>query len=787
MTDNMATSECTILNTSTMFILQGILIFLVTLIGNSNSNSEVCPSLCRCLDKSSIITCRRAGMTHVPEFPSTTIVADLDQNDISILYNYTFDTASRIEIISLEDNGVIHVEGGAFLSVPDLEILRLGKNHISYLPRDIFQNNRKLEVLDLHGNSFTQIPDYVMFPLHRLQLLNMSFNSLTTPMLGQGFKVTTKIGTIDLTGNNLVALESHVFQATLWWDDKVKHHLNLSYCNIQHIFPNTLNQLYHLDSLSLEGNDAIPYEQLKMALNELSISSFEILNLSRMNITDIYEFFHRSQHRNLVKLSLSNNYIRELRSRTFYYLTKLRFLDLSFNELTSLGDLDGLANVEYLYLSHNFLEKIHATTFDGLQLLRVLDLSHNRLLNVDDTPFQNLFDLQILNLGSNHLTSFAITTGFENLEVLSLGSNRLRSMYSVGMLMKLRNLDMSANEIDFLGPNTFSRGQSLTAVNFSHNLISFLDGNTFADSSVDVLDISHNKLTSLHYYGLQGVKSLYAQANAIKNISVDAFYRLNTLSLVNLELNDIHWLPRYLFTPVYTLKSISLSHNPLGGYLQRTGVLAGFSKLETLNLAGVGLKQIPSKLFSNMSFLKSLDISSNKLSSVDSYAFQNASRITFLNMSHNLLTVPSIETLQSLPHLQIVDLSGNPFQCTCELMPFRNWLLVTNTTVLNSIDPNFYYCSGPAEWRGVSVLDFQLDSGTCSHQEKAVIFASIGCTLLIIILTIIFAIYRYKRWSKNKLDRTQYRAINHMDTGNQIQINSNTQTELQQHCVKEWV
>ena len=106
-------------------------------------------------------------------------------------------------------------------------------------------------------------------------------------MLGPRFKVTTKVATIDLGGNNLVVLESHVFQATLWWDDKVTHYLNLSYCHIQHIFPTSLSQLYHIDLLSLEGN-VIPPNQLKLALDDLSISSLEILSLSKMNIKNIY-------------------------------------------------------------------------------------------------------------------------------------------------------------------------------------------------------------------------------------------------------------------------------------------------------------------------------------------------------------------------------------------------------------------------------------------------------------------------------------------------------------------
>ncbi len=752
-----------------------------------HSDRDACPAQCRCLDKSSVVTCTKASYTHVPRFPSTTLVVDLDHNDVSILFNYTFDTAPRIQIVSLEKNGIIHVEAGAFLSLPNLEILRLGKNRISHLPRDVFQANRKLQVLDLHSNSFTEIPDYVLFPLHSLQILNMSYNSLTTPMLGQGFRATKKLRTIDLTGNNLVALESHVFQATLWWDDSVTHHLNLSFCNIQHIFPNSLNQLYHINALSLNGNGAIPRAQLKSALEDLSISSLDVLDLSRMNITDIFEYFSRAQHRNLVELVIAHNRIKRIKPRTFYYLNSARRLDVSHNELLSV-DLGGLSSLEHLFLSHNKLQKVSHTTFDGLTSLKSIDLSHNQLTTVSETTFQTLFDLHTLDLGSNLLTSFSIT-GLETLETLLLPSNRLRSMLSVGMLMKLKQLDMSDNEIDFLGSETFSGGQSLTAVNLSHNLISAIDGNAFADSTVDVLDISYNKLTSLHYYGLQRVRKLFAQANAIKNVSVDAFFRGHELAELDLSGNRVLWLPRYLFTPVSALKSLSLSSNPLRGYLERTGeataVFAGLHKLETLNLANVGLTHIPTKVLGNLTLLKSLDVSRNKLSSLEIGAFQNISRLVFLNLSHNLLTVPDFNALRTLPHLQKIDFSSNPFQCTCELMPFRNWLLVTNVSVVNSIDPTFYHCAGPAEWKTISILDFHLESATCSRHEKAVIFASIGCTFLLILFAFMFAIYKYKKWSRNKLDRTQYSAISYTDTATHVQLNVHNHSELQNG--KEWL
>ena len=768
-----------------MCLFKWIQFCIIFLLATDFSDANVCSTFCTCSREDTIVTCNNASLTRVPNLPSTAVTVDFENNDISILRNYTLHTSPRIELVNLENNGIIHIEAGSFVSLPDLEILRLGKNHISHLPRDIFQANRKLEVLDLHSNSFTEIPDYVMLSLHNLQILNMSYNSLATPMLGQGFKGTKKITTIDLTGNNLVALESHVFQATLWLDDKVTHYLNLSYCNIQHIFPNTLNQLYHIDFLSLDGNDAIPPEQLQLALDDLSISSLEMLSLSKMNITDIHPYFNKSQHRNLVKLILSHNKIRHIRDRTFYYLVKLRLLDISHNYLKTLNNLDGLSNLQYLYLSHNELTSISETLLEELTLLKVLDLSHNLLVNIDDTPFQTLFDLQSLYLGSNDLTSFAITTGFENLETLSLQSNRLQSMLSVGMLMKLKNLDLSDNEIAFLGPSTFSQGQSLKAVNLSHNSISVIDGNAFSDSIVDVLDISYNKLISLHYFGLQQVKRLYAQANVVRNISVDAFFRQNTLLELNIEQNQISWLPRYLFTPVYSLRAISLNSNPLGNYLERTEeshvIFGSLRKLEKLKLANVSVKLIPAALFDSLTSLKSLDMSRNQILDITPEIFHNTTNLTFLNVSCNSIKSPDINTLQHLRHLETIDMSHNPFHCTCDLIPFRRWLIDTNVTVLGPIA-----CEGPREWAGTSVRNFHLDSSACSSHTKLIIFIAAGCTLLLLLTCILFSIiYKCGKRKKRKLNKLDYSSIRYADKEAHIQYNP--QSDMEMRSKKEWM
>ena len=739
----------------------------------SSGYQDVCPSRCKCLDKGSVLTCRQSSLTYVPTLLSTTMVVVLDDNHIRVLRNSSFDSAIRIEIISLEKNSMVRLEIGAFELLSEMRILRLGDNRLSYLPRNIFWNNRNLEVLDLHGNLFTQMPDNIMYPLHNLKLLNVSYNQLTSPNLGRGFQFTVQLSSLDMTGNNFFSLEPHIFVNILRWDAQVTRFLNLSYCNIRHVYPNALSQLYQLESLSLEGNSGITRTDLHTALRDLQAAKLRTLNLSRMNLTNVYEFFHRLQHRKLQHLDLSFNNIEEIQQRTFYYLMDLRSLDMSQNLLDGVGDLSGLTKLESLNLAYNRIKHIEYTSFEGLQALRVLDISHNRLTSVNEGPFDNLWDLAHLDVSCNKIESFFISSGLENLETLLIRSNHIMNLDFIKNLLRLKKVDVSYNKVERVVGQLFARGHNFVMVNLSRNEIAEIDGDVFQGSSHETVDLSYNHLTTLPYFAWRRLQKLYIQGNVIANISARAFSGLATLTDLWVNNNCLREFPRGCFSDTPNLRRLALSSNPLGTFLQRpstSSIFSSLGRLESLSLANVSVEILPSFMFTNQTQLKTLDLSMNKLSALPPATLAQMTRLVFLNISHNELTEPDPVTFHDLPRLRILDASGNPFLCTCELMRFRNWLDVTAVSLpgVRNRSSGQYQCTGPPEWKRVPLLDFHLESNTCSHHENAVIFASIGCTVLAVILTILFGVYRYKWWVKRKLHRTQYSVI---DDASTVQVN----------------
>ena len=103
-----------------------------------------CPMLCRCLEKGSIITCRHAGLHHLPTLLTTTMFLDFDDNHLTVLRNGTFVAAHRVEMLSLQNNQLQTIEEGTLSLLTDLHTLLLGGNLLSSLPADIFRYYYKI-------------------------------------------------------------------------------------------------------------------------------------------------------------------------------------------------------------------------------------------------------------------------------------------------------------------------------------------------------------------------------------------------------------------------------------------------------------------------------------------------------------------------------------------------------------------------------------------------------------------------------------------------------------------
>lgn len=324
-------------------------------------------------------------------------------------------------------------------------------------------------------------------------------------------------------GNDFESIPSDVFEITQWWDDHVPRHINLSYCNTRYLGEQVFRPVPRLRSLSLAGNVRLRAAELELALAGLRppATALETVILSHTNVTDVQSLVQRLQTAtNITRLELAYNRIRDVPKRTFFFLSELRHLDLSHNEIVRVDGLSGLARLEYLCLAFNALERVESSMFEGLHELRHLDVSYNAIVgDLDADALLGLFNLRTVDIGGNRIRGVVVDGGgLESLEALSASWNRISDLRFVGRLPRLRSVDLSRNAIERLSDDLFPLRQRVELLNLSGNAISDLATGALRHGSFGTVDLSWNSLTTLDDVGWKIVNVLLLHDNDITQV-----------------------------------------------------------------------------------------------------------------------------------------------------------------------------------------------------------------------------------------------------------------------------
>ncbi|XP_067131821.1 leucine-rich repeat-containing protein let-4-like [Centruroides vittatus] len=217
-----------------------------------------------------------------------------------------------------------------------LVLLLLMDGKLSKVPINALKNLNGLRVLSLAGNEIRNVPSLRSLPLHHLSLASNKISSLPKDTFPPVLK------TLSVTHNQL----------------------------------KTLNEsMLHLKDLAW----------LFVSSNWLTSLSGELTGMKSLEM-----------------LSASNNNIKDL-GDSFKNLKKLKYLHLDHNLIRKLRNgLHSLFNLRSLNLSFNFIRKLYGKEFINLLHLETLDLSHNQLESVGDT-FKYTRKLETLILSANKL------------------------------------------------------------------------------------------------------------------------------------------------------------------------------------------------------------------------------------------------------------------------------------------------------------------------------------------------------------------------------------------------
>lgn len=430
---------------------------------------------------------------------------------------------------------------------------------------------------------------------------------------------------------------------------------------------------------------------------------------------------------------LLNAWIQQLGTNNQNAFVQLKHLDLSDNNLTNLTWImfKDLPNLRALNLSQNAIcnEHIHSQLFQRITQIQHLDLSYNQIKSIVTERLYTGVNSTENHNGSTKQSSITssipstegIFINMPELRKLILNNNQIndlpRNTFVTNGLPNLQFLNLAHNQLSVIPFQIFQPLDALQYLDLSSNrLMTFLD-NFFIDNvALVVLNLRNNtidKVLSNSFYGLRQLIELDLSDNHITNIDRNAFDSLDALQRLNLCMNNLSTIPTTLFERLLQLKYLNLSRNKFK--ILPNGIFANQFALEQLIIDETSLQKTnnwisrkPNEI--NKDILKQLRMLSMRnnphLHEIDAITFRSLSAIEYLNLSGNGLHVLPNEIgeltelmhldiskndltsipkqLNTLQHLELISMTGNRYNCDCQMVWLTAWMNETRNRTMNS-------------------------------------------------------------------------------------------------------
>ncbi|XP_039988240.1 leucine-rich repeat and IQ domain-containing protein 1 [Xiphias gladius] len=246
---------------------------------------------------------------------------------------------------------------------------------------------------------------------------------------------------------------------------------------------------------------------------------------------------------------------------------------------------------------------------------------------LQSTGCKSLQEVTTVTLGDLPGCSLSPLAQCTHLQSLTLRRCGLKSLEGINQLPQLCYVDVQENDISFVDCENMS---SLRVLRLGHNKLTSIHGLSGAEN-LDVLDLSHNSITRIA--GLESMRRLHW-------LSVDHNQLISSKGLRD----------------VYTLLHLDCSHN----HLASVEGLENMALLQTLDLRANSLTEPPS--LNNHILLRELHLDDNSISSLQGLVVCWLPLICHFSVAQNRITLlPSMSDFVSLANL---DLS---FNCLSEL------------------------------------------------------------------------------------------------------------------------
>ncbi|VVC28808.1 Leucine-rich repeat,Leucine-rich repeat domain, L domain-like,Leucine-rich repeat, typical subtype,Leucine [Cinara cedri] len=249
---------------------------------------------------------------------------------------------------------------------------------------------------------------------------------------------------------------------------------------------------FRLKSHNLNFNKTVKYIKLKSNYFEKFPQFNKLPNLQRLELT--------CSHFTTIPKKLPPN---------------IQYLDLSFNILSEIKNLDNLSKLVKLDLTYN-IDLAEINNLDNLTNLAEINLSDNCIRSIKG--LDNLINLRKLILSNNKITKLQCLDKLINLKELILIGNRITKIENL-KLPELNYLDLSVNKIETI--QNLHECPKLKKLRMCYNNIETIE-NLQYNTLIEHLDLFMNEINNINgIFCLKNLNILVMDYNPITNEDVE--------------------------------------------------------------------------------------------------------------------------------------------------------------------------------------------------------------------------------------------------------------------------
>ncbi|NXD26329.1 TLR4 protein, partial [Spelaeornis formosus] len=558
--------------------------------------------------------CIGLNISGVPDgIPNTTQNLDLSFSNLKSLGSNYFASVPELQLLDLSRCHLHTIGDNSFMDLHRLSTLILTANSLQHLGKTAFHGLTSLKKLILVETNRTSLSELPIGHLHTLQELNLGHNSISSLKLPEYFANMTSLRYLSFFSNKITSISRGDLDA-LRGGNRFNLTLVLSLNHIKSIEPGSFAGI-HLAELALRS----AFENMM----QTSLQGLDGLQVSRLIVGEFIDNerpqdFERGLLNGLCQVQMDEFVLICFRGLendidTLFNcvgnVSTVRLVDL---ELKEISQVPVWPKVKQLECKKCSFEHVPALKLSLFKELRVLRITKNRSLKEFKQKFEDLSNLEFIDLSENRLTfSRCCSTHFQNcpnLKYLNLSFNS--NIRLTGDFTNVKNLlYLDLQHTTLIGPGSYPVFLSLKRLIY--------------------LDISHTKTE---------VKSQCT------------FCGLNSLQVLKMAGN-------------------SFEDNKLANNFKN------LTHLHTLDISSCKLEHVDQSTFDALSKLKELNISNNKLLTFVPGVYQPLQALRVLDFSRNQLTVLLGSAREILPDsLVLLDISQNLFDCSCVYLDFLKWI-----------------------------------------------------------------------------------------------------------------